>query len=71
MSRFDFPIPTECTKCGHRGDIFVDDDNLRAQLKRLLAAKGARIWAEFVVKRMIFVMAIMTAIGFAIGRWGR
>lgn len=62
-----FPIPATCTKCGHRGDISVDDESLKHSLEAYARSRMFALWAPLIVRRMIFTWIALFALGAAVG----
>lgn len=62
-----FPIPTNCTKCGHRGNLFVSDESLKKDLDAYAKGRMFALWAPLIVRRMVVSWIVAIALGAAFG----
>ena len=62
-----FPIPANCTKCGHRGEIFVSDESMKKDLDAYAKSRMFALWRPLVVRRMIVSWIAAFVLGAAVG----
>lgn len=48
-----FPIPANCSKCGHKGELFIDDEMLYNEMEAYRKSRVTGIWASVVVPRIV------------------
>jgi hypothetical protein len=64
-----FPIPANCTQCGHQGDIFIEDESLHKAMEDFKKSRLLAVWAQIAVPRMVASWLALFALGLAIGFW--
>lgn len=62
-----FPIPANCTKCGHRGDIFVNDESLKTGLDAYAKERMFLLWRPLLIRRMVVSWIVAFGVGAAVG----
>jgi len=62
-----FPVPANCSKCGHAGNIYIEDESLFKAMEFYRRSRTNAIWAAMMVPRMIASWAILFTLGAAVG----
>jgi hypothetical protein len=63
-----FPITAECSKCGHSGQLFMDDESAMKQMLEFIRTSTVSLWRPLLVRRMFVSWLVLFIIGFLAGR---
>lgn len=67
MTVTQFDIPVVCSKCGHAGKVFVDDEITANNLKNAMSASFLAGWVPIATRRVVLLLAVTFLLGIICG----